>query len=167
MANQRLARARWTIALTLCLLALPAHRGVAQAADGAKKPAPTTLTTLSGVYSAAQARSGRNVFRGACESCHALSELTGPTFWNKVAGKPLAELFTYVSTKMPSDDPGSLGEEYYTSVLAFMLQLNGMPAGEKDLPADSTALAKILVVPPDTTKKVTPPRRAGHTGHRP
>jgi S-disulfanyl-L-cysteine oxidoreductase SoxD len=50
---------------------------------------------------------------------------------------------------MPKNEPGSLAPEEYADVLAYLLQLNGMPAGERDLPADSTALKRIRI---DTVK---------------
>jgi len=44
---------------------------------------------------------------------------------------------------MPPDDPGSLGTEDYTDVLTYLLQLNGYPAGEEELPADLSVLMDV------------------------
>ena len=43
----------------------------------------------------------------------------------------------------PPDDPGSLGTEDYTDVLTYLLQLNGYPAGEEELPADLSVLMDV------------------------
>ena len=70
-----------------------------------------------------------------------------------MVGRPLAELFSYLKSNMPQDNPGSLADDDYASVVAFILQLNAMPAGEKSLPGDSLALAKIRAAPLDSTRK--------------
>jgi hypothetical protein len=44
---------------------------------------------------------------------------------------------------MPRDDPGSLTAEEYAAVVAYMLRLNGRPPGERELPADAEALARM------------------------
>jgi cytochrome c2 len=142
----------WTIVLCACILTLPQHRGVAQAADSTRT---TAITTLSGVFGAAQAVSGRSLYRGSCESCHTLSEFAGPPFWNEWVGKTLGELFGYIRSSMPKDNPASLSDDDYVNATAFILQMNQMPPGDRALPPDSAALAKIKVVPPDPIKKGT------------
>jgi len=127
---------------------------VAQATDSAKT---VPLTTFQGVFTAAQAASGRSVYRGSCESCHSTSELGGPAFWSEWVGRALVELFSYVKSSMPKDNPTSLSDDDYANVMAYILQLNAMPPGDRPLPSDSTALAQIKVVPPDTIKKGTRP----------
>jgi mono/diheme cytochrome c family protein len=141
---------RWTIALLACMFTLPPHRGVAQATDSAKT---TALTTFSGVYTAAQAGLGRNVFLESCRSCHTPVELADSKFWNAWVGRTIADLFSYLREKMPKDNPYSLSDEDYASVTAYILQLNAMPAGERVMPADSAALAKIRITKADTVKQ--------------
>ena len=55
----------------------------------------------------------------------------------------LWDLFLYVSGEMPKSDPGSLAPHEYAQVLAYLLEMNGMPAGDGDLPTDSLMLKKI------------------------
>jgi cytochrome c2 len=142
----------WTILLCACILTLPPHRGVAQSPDSSKTGA---ITTLSGVFTTAQAVSGRSLYRASCESCHTLTEFAGPPFWNEWVGKTLAELFGYIRSSMPKDNPASLGDDDYANATAFILQMNQMPPGDQTLAPDSTALSKIKVVPPDPTRKGT------------
>ena len=118
---------------------------------GADSTAATT--TRSKVFTAVQAAKGREVHGAACLSCHKTVEFAGDKFWGGLVGKTLGEFFGYVRSSMPQDNPGSLADDDYASVVAFILQLNTMPAGDTPLPADSTALAKIRVVPPDSTRK--------------
>ena len=142
----------WTILLCACMFTLSPHRAVAQATDSSKT---TALTTLSGVFTTAQAVSGRSLYRASCESCHTLTEFTGSTFWNEWVGKPLSDLFGYIRSTMPKDNPSSLSDDDYVNATAFILQMNQMPPGDKALPPDSTTLSKIKVVPPDPTRKGT------------
>jgi hypothetical protein len=46
---------------------------------------------------------------------------------------------------MPKTEPGSLSKEEYASIVAYLLKLNGMPAGKQPLPADTAALGKIRI----------------------
>ena len=43
----------------------------------------------------------------------------------------------------PTDSPGGLGDEVYSNILAYLLQANGIEAGDVALPADLDALADI------------------------
>ncbi len=47
---------------------------------------------------------------------------------------------------MPKDDPGSLSPEEYSAIISYMLRENGYPAGEEDLPADTSTLRYIRIV---------------------
>jgi hypothetical protein len=79
-----------------------------------------------------------------CKSCHAgLGNHAGPVFREHWGGQPLSELYYYIQYNMPKNDPGSLSMEDNVRVMAYLLQLNGIPAGNSALPADTLALAKI------------------------
>jgi hypothetical protein len=80
-----------------------------------------------------------------CVSCHPASTHTGATFATSWVGKPLWELFGYVSERMPKNDPASLSWEEYADVVAYLLRLNGMPPGRVELPSDSTLLKDIRI----------------------
>lgn len=135
------------MALFACILSLGSRAASAQVADSAKTD---SLTTLSKVYSALQAAKGKDTYAAMCLSCHKPAEFSGEKFWSLYVGKPLAEMFSYIKREMPQDNPATLSDEEYASVTAYILQLNSMPPGELPLPGDSTALAKIRVVPPGT-----------------
>jgi mono/diheme cytochrome c family protein len=154
MLTAPLRHSRWTIALLACILTLAPLRGVAQATDSSKT---SPLTSSSGIYTAAQATLGRNVYLGTCASCHTPGELADSKFWNKWVGSTIADLFVYLRENMPKDNPYSLGDEEYASVTAYLLQLNAMPAGARAMPADSNALAKIRITKADTIKTRTAP----------
>jgi mono/diheme cytochrome c family protein len=102
-------------------------------------------STLDGVYTAEQAKRGRDVYFGNCRSCHTAATHTGATFAQSWQGKQLSDLFLYVATKMPKNDPGSLAPEDAADVVAYLLQLNAMPVGKAELPPDPDALAKYRI----------------------
>jgi mono/diheme cytochrome c family protein len=111
---------------------------------------PFMRSTLSGVYTSAEAREGRDLYLGFCASCHAAVSHTGPAFRQKWAGRPLSDLFMFMRTNMPKNDPASLDDQQYGVLLAYMLQMNKMPAGKTPLSPDSADLAKIRI---DTVRK--------------
>jgi quinoprotein glucose dehydrogenase len=116
-------------------------------------------TTRSGVYTAAQAGRGADVYAGMCRSCHSAASHTGVTFAKWWKGRTLADLFTYVSERMPKNDPGSLAPEQYADVVAYLLRLNAMPAGAAELVPDSVALAAVRIDVPDSTGAAPAPVR--------
>lgn len=107
--------------------------------------APKTVTTATGVYTAAQASRGEQTYYSICVSCHPKGTYTTPAFREKWNGHLLSELFTLVSTQMPKEQPGTLEPEEYADVIAYLLKINGAPAGKTQLPADVKALKWIRI----------------------
>jgi hypothetical protein len=60
-------------------------------------------------------------------------------------GKPLSNLFVYVTERMPKNDPGSLAPEDVADVVSYLLQLNAMPPGLSELPPDMDSLKKFRI----------------------
>jgi hypothetical protein len=104
---------------------------------------PFTQSTLGGVYTAAEAKEGGTIYQGFCASCHAAVTHTGPVFRQHWGGKPLADLYNFMHSNMPKNDPGSLDDYQYGVLLAYILQMNGMPAGKAPIMGDSVDLEKI------------------------
>lgn len=125
------------------------------AGAGAQATSTGVRTTMAGVYTAPQAAKGEEVFASLCTGCHTVGSHSGPAFMNNWRGYPLSELFGYMRAQMPKADPGSLTAVQYVQLIAYILKLNGMPAGETELPVDSATLGRITI---DTTK-ATPDAR--------
>ncbi len=100
-------------------------------------------SSREGVYSADQAERGNEIYVMSCANCHPPVTHTGAAFMAKWEGRPLLDLFEYIRASMPKNDPGTLTELEYVRVLAYLLKMNGMPAGSVELSPDSTALARI------------------------
>jgi len=113
-------------------------------------------STLTGVYSEQQAARGQDVYAGMCKSCHTAATHTGAAFEKSWEGHSLSELFGFISTRMPKNEPGSLAPEEYVDVLAYLLKLNQMPAGPAELPPDTVVLGAIRI---ETHAAAKPPIR--------
>src|SRR5262252_122456 len=104
----------------------------------------------SGVYSAAQAAEGRDLYRAQCAECHgaALEGASGPplvgdAFLSNWSARPLATVVGKIQNTMPFNQPGSLSRAQSTALLAYMLQAGRYPAGPIDLKDD--VLAKVTM----------------------
>ncbi len=104
---------------------------------------PIAAAQTAGSYTVAQADAGRAIFDRSCATCHMTDlsgafeapELAGPNFRLAWGGRPVGELLDLVSVSMPPGQGGSLGDEAYANVVAFILQANGVPAGSQSLVA--------------------------------
>lgn len=140
----KLQRPRASVMVLLALVASSA----AMPTHSAAQTAPTSTT--AGVYTAAQANKGRNVFQANCLGCHTTASHAGAAFEQKWFNRSLSDLFDYLSSMMPKSAPGSLTEDEYVWVTAYVLRLNGMPPGSVELNPDPKWLkaVRIEAVPP-------------------
>ena len=122
-------------AVALCFTLLVSRPAFAQ-----DQTRPAERSTLAGVYTEEQATRGKNSFLGSCKSCHAPESQTGTNFTRLWLGKPLLELFNYVSEAMPENDPGTLPPDMNADIVAYLLQLNAMPPGQTELVADTSVM---------------------------
>jgi mono/diheme cytochrome c family protein len=123
------------------------------AAPAAPAQAMAASGVWSGVYSETQAKRGEGTANKACASCHGVDLMggeAGPALvgleflgnWNQ---QSVGDLFDRIHATMPADAPGSLSLSDTADIVARVLQLNKMPAGQKDLPSDVTALSQIKI----------------------
>lgn len=117
------------------LTAAPATR--AQSSD--IKPAS------AGVYTEDQAVRGDSVFQRTCLSCHTPSFHADEQFRMNWMGRTVFDLFKLLKTTMPEDNIGGLSDDDYTRVIAYILKLNGFPAGADSLSTDSLAQKRIKI----------------------
>jgi mono/diheme cytochrome c family protein len=142
-------RLGWTIAVAVCMLVRDPSHAFAQtgksSATSGGAVSDSSASTLSGVYTDEQASRGKDVYAGTCRSCHTPASHTGATFNKWWRGKHLSDLFLFVSTRMPKNDPGTLAPEDVADVMAYLLKMNAMPVGKEELPPDADALKKIRI----------------------
>ena len=123
--------------------------------------AEPAASVWDGVFTEDQAARGRQVYFGACGLCHgrrlngapddpdmvSTPPLARARFLRVWEGRSLAVLLAYTRLTMPEDNPGSLDDQEYVDVLAYMLSMSRMPAGSDELPPDARGLADIVIRP--------------------
>ena len=135
--------------------------GSLSAAVHAGQPRPLT----AGVYSAAQAARGEQIYRAQCGDCHgrAMEGLIGPPlagdfFSSNWSARPLADLVDRIQRTMPFEQPGSLSRQESADLLAYILQTGKFPAGPAEL--GDTTLAQIVM--PTAAARATVPALEGN-----
>jgi S-disulfanyl-L-cysteine oxidoreductase SoxD len=105
-----------------------------------------------GWYTPDQAAHGHVTFNSFCAECHRPDlrgamgpALVGDAFLQTWANRPLGDLFTFVHTKMPANNPGSVPEDKLWIITAYILQKNGFPSG--NTPLGAQAEGRVLIPP--------------------
>ena len=133
---------------------------VAAVLEGLEEAGPI-VSVWDGVFTEAQATRGQAVYPGACGICHgrrlngapedpdmrSTPPLARARFLRVWEGRSLATLFEYTRATMPEDNPNSLTEQEYADVIAYMLTVGGMPAGDDELQPDPQSLARVVIQP--------------------
>lgn len=113
--------------------------------------------SAAGAYAEDQATRGETAYRSYCASCHETSFHTDEQFRFNWFGRTVYDLFKILKTTMPEDNIGGLSDDDYTRVIAYILKLNGFPAGADSLRADSLEMKRIRIAPA-TADSVKPNR---------
>lgn len=136
------------VAVCASLLAAGATRAVVSAQGG--------QTVWSGIYTAEQAARGKEKTLAECGQCHGemmegglAPTLKGNDFIGHWYDAKLRELSDKVTMTMPQQAPGSLTPEDYADIMAYLLELNGFPAGQTALSlTPPEALDAIIITKP-------------------
>ena len=105
----------------------------------------TTASLPPASYSAEQATRGAQTYAATCARCHPPGQLDGQAFaiaWNEAR---VSTLYNTLRNTMPQDKPGSLSDEQYADVIAYLLQRNRVPAGAVALTTDTAALRQLRI----------------------
>ena len=114
-------------------------------------------------YQTAQAERGAALYQQQCAACH-LPDLQG--FFEAVAladsafvdnwrNRAPAEMLDLLRRTMPTQAPGSLSDEEYLDIIAFLLQANGVASGPTALAASSDT---VLFIGDESDLQAAPPR---------
>ena len=125
----------------------------ARSATTTLRSAGRLVVDTAKLYTEAQATDGATVWTNTCAGCHEAKDVTSADFRTKWVGRSLFALYEQIRTTMPDDAPGTLTAEQYLHSVAYILKLNGLPAGETKLVADSASLSALtfaLPAPPAT-----------------
>ncbi len=120
----------------------------AATAGGGGSPATATAATSPVSFTADQVTHGSDIYVDRCVQCHGDTldngefggaPLNGSYFSKHWGGGSVAALVAFMKAKMPPDRPGSLTDQSYAALAAFLLDANGYPKGDKELPPDTPA----------------------------
>lgn len=125
----------------------------AQAPAAAAATTTAAKTTQDGVYSAAQAADGKNLYEQNCSACHLddmsgsgeAPPLAGEGFTDSWDGHSVNELDQTVLNTMPLDNPGSLDPKDALAIVTYIFQKNNMPVGKEALKNDAATLKSITI----------------------
>jgi S-disulfanyl-L-cysteine oxidoreductase SoxD len=116
--------------LIICTLALAGLIACNSSSASSQSPVPPLSPTTGGVTYGSMAQQGQQVFMTNCTGCHGAhgEGITAPAIIGAGAnlGKynTAAALFSFVSTAMPLNAPGSLSRQDYLNVLCYLLVQN-------------------------------------------
>ena len=123
--------------------------------SGAKTESGTTATAGQGTvpYTAAQVVTGKKVYETQCSSCHGAQlqgvsapALTGAQFAH--AHLNASQIFGVASKQMPLNAPGSLSQDDYAAVMAYIMKTDCVKSsgtGQKFPSTDMPALSQVTV----------------------
>jgi cytochrome c len=106
------------------------------------------------VYSEEQAHKGHDLYDEHCASCHGAAlegqgslPLSGATFRARWADDhhSVDDLFYIIRTLMPYGQPATLSKQEYIDIIAYILMVNGYPAGPQPLPLDPRIRKRIII----------------------
>jgi hypothetical protein len=149
--------------------------GSARAQDSSASAPTNGRSVLKGVFTDGQAARGDNEHQSFCTSCHSTTNYVSAAFTKAWVGRTVFDLFDQLRTTMPDDSPGSLSQQQYVDIVAYILKINGFPSGTDSLSTDPEALRVIKIeakrdsqttfAPRSSRPVVTSPLRS--TGLRP
>lgn len=110
---------------------------------------PAVASTINdGVYTAEQAEAGKELYERRCSACHN-ADFYRVALSNR-NGQALSWMFEEILVTMPADNPGSLSDPEYESILAQILSITGFPAGDKPLDYAGGGMDSISIIPPES-----------------
>jgi mono/diheme cytochrome c family protein len=131
------------LGIALALNVLPSEGAARSGALPTAEPALTADT--SGIFTKAQAEAGKDLYEVQCSFCHGAREFAGNIFQRRWLTPPVSGIFAHILNTMPQDAPGSLAPDQVAAIVAYILELNGQPAGSTPLPVEMDKLAQIRV----------------------
>lgn len=99
-------------------------------------PGAAPASDVPALFTEDQAQEGERVYDRVCLDCHTRVEFKERQFLFAWEGASVGQIYSYIAENMPDDGPGSLDEDEYVAAMAYILKLNGYPAGAEELTGD-------------------------------
>ncbi len=111
-------------------------------------------TVWDGVYTAEQAERGREIYATTCAVCHgpalggveSAPPLTGDQFNANWSGTTIADLAERIRISMPVDKPGTLSRPQLAALVAYILKVDGFPAGTAEIDPQLVTSSPVKIV---------------------
>ena len=146
---KRLPRS-WTLAFSTGILAIVA---ATLGSFGVFAAQSDNTSVWDGVFTSDQAARGEDAYAQECAPCHLddllgdgiAPALTGAGFDFRWSDLSVGDMFASIRATMPQGAPASLSVETYVAIISYLLQENGLPAGDRELPPDESSLSSIII----------------------
>lgn len=122
----------------------------------------------TGPFTGAQVDEGRKVYAARCATCHLPTlagqgdalPLAGYQFMAGWSNRTTRDLYQLIHSSMPKDAPGSLDDQSYANVTAFILYANGAKAGPTNFLAAPPLRMSLVAngIAPGDLNTLPPPR---------
>lgn len=122
---------------------------------GMSLPFRTTAASNSITFTKQQQYAGGAAFEKTCAPCHGTEleggagpPLRGQNFkvLSTKVGATIGDIFSYMTTNMPMNDPASLSHKQYVEIMAFILSKNGYHAGGAPLTFAAASASKAKAI---------------------
>lgn len=116
----------------------------------------SSISIFDGVFTEAQVKRGKTAYEDQCASCHGSDlisqsgapNMVMPAFRFGWHGRTIAQKLEQIRTTMPQGFPESMSDQEYLELIAYILDFNGYPAGDRELDADQTEVLEGIVIEP-------------------
>lgn len=125
--------------------------------------APLALIAVAAAHSSGggisftkdQVQKGAGAYAQSCATCHgsqleggAGPALTGPNFktLSSKVGAHVGDIFTFMASDMPLNNPASLPHTTYVDIMAYILSKNGFKPGKSPLTYDKAMNSKAPII---------------------
>ena len=115
--------------------------------------APIITGGIPPQFTAAQTAAGKTAYNASCAVCHG-STMTNGTFGTPLAGdyfktawfgRSVKALYDRAHKTMPPAAPASLPADTYANIVAYILEVNGLKAGNAKLDPAAEAIEKMVI----------------------
>lgn len=142
VSDRRLDRLRRTLRALCAAVVMPLLLAIPASA-----PSPLAAQQVTpgppGVFTDSQATRGQQWYDSQCAACHPSRDMSSNDFKLRWNGRNALDLYARIATTMPATSPGTLSRRTYTDIVAYLMKINGLPAGTAALTADSTVMGRI------------------------
>jgi S-disulfanyl-L-cysteine oxidoreductase SoxD len=143
---------RVAVGALLVSCVLPAAGRAQEATPPPAAPA-VQISVETGVYTEDQAKKGAATVELICSTCHQPKWFGGPEWKEHWGFGEVYWVYDFIRKNMPYGQPGTLSNQEYRDVVAYMLKNAGYKAGTTELPRTDEGMMGIVFPTPNPPKR--------------